>query len=59
MPMSDSAVSDQADWSDLPALTCTNPNVDHSRITANWLDDDFLQWSRRQSEAEIVPESDE
>ncbi len=59
MPVFDFAASDQADWSELPALTSTNPNVGDCRITANWLDDDFLQWSRRQTEAEIVPESDE
>ena len=30
----------------------------NTRLTSSWLDDDFLCWSRRQKDAEIVAEYD-
>jgi hypothetical protein len=49
---------DPADWPEPFTVTCTIPVQVISRLTCAWLDDDFLSWSRRQKDAEIIVEYD-
>ncbi len=49
------------DFTDDPeplVVRCTVPIRVNSRLTSTWLDDDFLCWSSRQKDAEIVVEYD-
>ncbi len=58
MPVFESLDTNPTDWPEPLAVTCTIPIRVSSRLTAAWPDDDFLCWSSRQKDAEIVVEYD-
>ena len=50
--------ANSADWPEPLAVNCTITVRVTSRLTSEWLDEDFLCWSSRQKDAEIVVEYD-
>ncbi len=61
MPALDTTATDQTDWSEPHTTTVTVPYAFESRFTsaAQFDEDDFLTWSSRQKDAEIIAEYDE
>lgn len=58
MSLVDSLDAKSCDLPEPLTVTCTFPNRVDSQLVAAWLDGDFLCWSRRQIDAEIVVEYD-
>ena len=58
MPLIDSLDANQIDWPEPVTVTCTIPINVNSRLSSTWPDDDFLCWSSRQKDAEIIVEYD-
>lgn len=58
MPFVDSLDDESTDCPEPPAVYFTVPIWVNSQLTSTWLDDDFLCWSSRQKDAEIVVEYD-
>jgi len=58
MPLIDSLDDDLTDCPEPLVVHCTAPIRVNSRPTSTRLDDDFLCWSSRQKDAEIVVEYD-
>ncbi|MBC7967371.1 MAG: hypothetical protein H7Z17_15760 [Fuerstia sp.] len=58
MPVFEALDVNPADWPEPFTVTCTIPIRVNSRLTSAWLEDDFLCWSRRQKDAEIIVEYD-
>ena len=58
MPLIDSLDGDLTDCPEPFAVHFTVPIVVNLRLASTWLDDDFLCWSSRQKDAEIVVEYD-
>jgi hypothetical protein len=59
MPVFDTVAVNHTVWSAEPlAVTQERPGTVNSRCISRWPDDDFLCWSIRQKDAEIVVEYD-
>jgi hypothetical protein len=58
MPVFEAPDSITASWPETFTVTSTIPNRVDSRLTSAWRDDDFLCWSSRQKDAEIIVEYD-
>ena len=58
MPVFESFTANPCDCSEPLAVTCTIQLTVNLRLISTWLDKDFLCWSRRQKDAEIVIEYD-
>ena len=58
MPVFQPLDANPTDWPEPLAVNCTITVNVNSRLTSEWLDEDFLCWSSRQKDAEIVVEYD-
>ncbi|MEJ7595562.1 MAG: hypothetical protein WKF77_28950 [Planctomycetaceae bacterium] len=58
MPLIDSLDANQTDWPEPLTVTCTIPIIVNSQLSSTWPEDDFLCWSSRQKDAEIIVEYD-